>query len=131
MSRTLPLQLSQLRWSPNWEVINTGLSVGSQFLVADVELIKDAHHTDEMMVPLFTTDTDGSKMAKSVCPPCHLIFDKANNKLVQARRNYAIVSYLDQSAELEFDFRVEKSQGSGETVSYAICAPAPRWKSPV
>jgi len=27
MNRTLHLQLSQLRWSPNWEVINTGLSV--------------------------------------------------------------------------------------------------------
>ena len=90
----------------------------------------DAHHTDEMMVPLFTTDTDGSKMSKSVCPHT-LRHIKANNQLVQARRNYAIVSYLDQSAELEFDFRVEKSQGSGETVSYAICAPAPRWKSPV
>jgi len=93
-------------------------------------LITDTHHTDEMMVPLFTTDTDGSKMARSVCPP-FMSFYGANNQLVQARRNYAIVNYLDQSAELEFDFRVEKSQGAGETIGYAICAPAPRWKSPV
>jgi hypothetical protein len=95
-----------------------------------MELMTDTHHTDEMMVPLFTTDTDGSKMARSVCSPLELV-GKANNQLVQARRNYAIVNYLDQSAELEFDFRVEKSQGAGETIGYAICAPAPRWKSPV
>lgn len=49
-------------------------------------------------------------------------------QLVQARRNYAIVSYL-QTGELEFDFRVEKFQGAGETVSYAVKAPAPRWQA--
>jgi hypothetical protein len=40
-----------------------------------MELMIDTHHTDEMMVPLFTTDTDGSKMARSVCnhTPYHLV----------------------------------------------------------
>jgi hypothetical protein len=33
---------------------------------------------------------------------------------VLARRNYASVDYLD-NGELLFDFRVEKSQGAGET----------------
>jgi hypothetical protein len=63
--------------------------------------------------------------------PAFPVDDIADDQLVQARRNYAIVNYLPQSAELEFDFRVEKSVGSGETVGYAVCAPAPRWKSPV
>ncbi|EIW72301.1 hypothetical protein TREMEDRAFT_25176 [Tremella mesenterica DSM 1558] len=71
------------------------------------------HHTDEMMVPLFDKDTDGTPMKR---------------KLAQPRRNYTIVQYLS-SGELEFDIRVEKSQGAGETVSYPIKAPAVKWQS--
>lgn len=57
--------------------------------------------TDEIMLPLFNHDTDGSKLKR----PYAL-----------ARRNYAMVEYNDASGELGFEFRVEKSQGAGETV---------------
>ncbi|ORX38016.1 putative plasma membrane protein [Kockovaella imperatae] len=67
--------------------------------------------TDEKMIPLFDKDTDGSVMKRKLCQP---------------RRNYASVDYLE-SGELQFDFKVEKSRGAGETVSYPIKAPAPRW----
>ncbi|WWD20042.1 hypothetical protein CI109_104515 [Kwoniella shandongensis] len=68
--------------------------------------------TDETMIPLFQQDTDGSKL-------------KTN--LVQPRRNYASIDYLTETGELQFDYRIEKSQGAGETVSYPIKSPAPRW----
>jgi len=58
--------------------------------------------TDENMVPLFEKDTDGSKMSKPYTMP---------------RRNYASVQYLEDTGELRFDIRIEKSQGAGETVS--------------
>jgi hypothetical protein len=64
------------------------------------------------MIPLFATETDGSKKRRP---------------RVQARRNYTAVDYLPDSGELQFDFRVEKEQGLGETISYPINAPAPRW----
>jgi hypothetical protein len=63
------------------------------------------------MVPLFLKETDGSKKSRP---------------RVQARRNYTAVEYME-SGELVFDFRVEKEQGLGETVSYPITCPAPRW----
>ncbi|WVR08312.1 hypothetical protein IAU60_005365 [Kwoniella sp. DSM 27419] len=68
--------------------------------------------TDEIMIPLFDKETDGSK--------------NTNKGHCLNRRNYAAVEYNDRD-ELVFDFRVEKSQGEGETVSYPIAAPAPRW----
>lgn len=88
-----------------------------------------AHHTDEKMIPLFEKDTDGSKLSRKVgggqsCSPID-----ADVQLVQPRRNYAAVDYLD-NGELRFDFRVEKAQGAGETVSYPIVSPPPRWSAP-
>lgn len=61
----------------------------------------DSEQTDEIMIPLFVTDTDGKPMAK---------------KFVQPRRNYAAVEYTEKG-ELVFDIRVEKAQGAGETIS--------------
>lgn len=42
-------------------------------------------------------------------------------------RNWCSVEYHQESGELEFDIRVEKVRGGGETKSYAVKAPAPRW----
>ncbi|WWC95300.1 hypothetical protein V866_002161 [Kwoniella sp. B9012] len=67
--------------------------------------------TDEIMIPLFLKDTDGSA---------------SKLKTALNRRNYTAVEY-NNNGELVFDIRVEKSQGAGETVSYPIKAPAPRW----
>jgi hypothetical protein len=58
------------------------------------------HQTDERMLPLFENDTDGKKLPKPFTLP---------------RRNYASVQYLP-SGDLQFDIRVEKWQGAGETV---------------
>ena len=54
------------------------------------------------MVPLFDKDTDGSSL---------------KHKLALNRRNYAAVDYEPDSGRLRFDFRVEKAQGEGETIS--------------
>ncbi|ODN78326.1 hypothetical protein L202_03970 [Cryptococcus amylolentus CBS 6039] len=70
------------------------------------------HDTDEHMIPLFKTDTDGSPLSK---------------QFTLARRNYTIVEYQQGDGSLSFDIRVEKSQGAGETVGYEVKAPAPRW----
>lgn len=43
-------------------------------------------------------------------------------------RNWCSVTYDEQSGELEFDIRVEKVRGGGETKSYPVRAPAPRWQ---
>ena len=42
-------------------------------------------------------------------------------------RNWCSVEYHQETGELEFDIRVEKVKGGGETKSYAVKAPAPRW----
>ncbi|WRT69400.1 uncharacterized protein IL334_006384 [Kwoniella shivajii] len=67
--------------------------------------------TDEIMIPLFEKDTDGSA---------------SKLKYVLNRRNYTAVEY-NSAGELVFDIKVEKTQGGGETVSYPIKSPAPRW----
>jgi hypothetical protein len=89
-----------------------------------------AAQTDEMMLPIFTKDTDGSAMKRHVsglvlpCGSCYGFsrtssFEPstfADIQFVQPRRNYAIVEYKP-TGELEFDIRVEKEQGGGVTVS--------------
>ncbi|WVQ79519.1 hypothetical protein IAT38_001618 [Cryptococcus sp. DSM 104549] len=96
-------------------IVNTPPPAGAARMVAMLGANKHrtlhGDHTDETMLPLFDKDTDGSTLKR---------------KLVQPRRNYASVEYLP-GGELEFDIRVEKSQGAGETVSYPVRAPAPRW----
>ncbi|KAF8325996.1 uncharacterized protein EI90DRAFT_3231088 [Cantharellus anzutake] len=70
--------------------------------------------TDEVMVPLFKQDTDGTPL-------------KAN--LVMGRRNWCQVDWDESSGDLIFDIRVEKEKGYGTSVSYPIHAPAPRWSN--
>lgn len=68
--------------------------------------------TDETVLDLFHTDTDGSKMKRPY---------------VQPRRNYTSVAY-QPSGELAFEIRVEKKQGEGTTVPYLVNAPPPRFE---
>jgi len=70
--------------------------------------------TDETMIPLFTTDTDGST---------------GNSKTIMGRRNWCSVYYDNTSHDLVFDIRVEKKQGEGDTVGYSVKAPPPRWNA--
>ncbi|TCD65630.1 hypothetical protein EIP91_002435 [Steccherinum ochraceum] len=72
------------------------------------------HHmdTDESMIPVFNTDTNGSQ---------------PKNKYIMGRRNWCSVSWDPMSGDLIFDIRVEKEKGCGETIGYAVRAPAPRW----
>ncbi|RSH91537.1 hypothetical protein EHS25_009836 [Saitozyma podzolica] len=72
----------------------------------------DKDMTDEIMLPLFTKDTNGSPMKR---------------QFVMARRNYATVECL-ASSELLFDLRIEKFKGAGETKSYPLRVPPPRWQ---
>jgi len=77
---------------------------------------KALHHarTDEVMVPLFKKDTDGMPL-------------KAN--LVMGRRNWCQVDWDQLSGDLIFDIRVERAKGHGNSVSYPVRAPAPRWSN--
>jgi len=72
------------------------------------------HHadTDEEMVPIFKSDTDGSK---------------PKSKYIMGRRNWCEITLEETSGDLSFDIRVEKKKGYGETVGYSVRAPAPRW----
>ncbi|KAL7424856.1 hypothetical protein Q5752_000541 [Cryptotrichosporon argae] len=96
-------------------IVNTPPPEGLATLVAILGAHKHrtlhGKQTDEVMLPVFKTDTDGSTKKR----PLNI-----------NRRNYASIDYLDSGA-LRFDIRVEKSQGAGETVGYPVEAPAPRW----
>lgn len=50
-----------------------------------------------VQLELFKEDTDGTAL---------------KNQLIMGRRNYCIVDYLEDGA-LQFDLRMEKSQGEG------------------
>ncbi|OCF33366.1 plasma membrane protein [Kwoniella heveanensis BCC8398] len=96
-------------------IVNTPPPAGAAKMVA--LLGRNKHRTlpkdtDEIMIPLFEKDTDGQP-------------SKLKGRCLN-RRNYAAVEYKD-NGDLIFEFRVEKSQGAGETVPYAVTAPAPRW----
>ncbi|KAI0792863.1 hypothetical protein C8Q75DRAFT_751734 [Abortiporus biennis] len=73
------------------------------------------HHvdTDESMLPIFTQDPDGTQ---------------AKSKYIMGRRNWCDVQWEPGSGALRFDIRVEREKGYGETVGYAVAAPAPRWE---
>lgn len=68
--------------------------------------------TDESMVPLFQTDTNGTPLKQ---------------QFIMGRRNYTKVDHDEQSGSLSFDIRVEKVKGGGQTVGYVVQAPPPRW----
>jgi len=66
--------------------------------------------TDETMVPLFQTETNGSPKKQ---------------KYIMGRRNWCQVHW--DEGDLVFEIRVEKEKGYGETVGYSIRVPPPRW----
>jgi len=65
------------------------------------------------MLPIFPKDTNGGP---------------SKSKYIMGRRNWCSVKVDNASGALIFDIRVEKQQGHGETVGYAVAAPAPRWR---
>jgi len=68
--------------------------------------------TDESMVPIFSTETDGSARKQ---------------KFIMGRRNWCSVDWDQVTGDLIFDIRVEKAKGIGKTVGYAVRTPPPKW----
>jgi len=66
--------------------------------------------TDETMIPIFTTETNGKPRKQ---------------KFIMGRRNWCQVNW--ENGDWMFDIRVEIEKGVGETVGYSIRSPAPRW----
>ncbi|KAF7295060.1 C-CAP/cofactor C-like domain-containing protein [Mycena indigotica] len=66
--------------------------------------------TDEAMVPIFQTETNGKTRKQ---------------QFIMGRRNWCQVEY--QNHEWVFDIRVEKEKGLGETVGYSVRSPPPGW----
>ncbi|KAJ7285690.1 hypothetical protein C8J57DRAFT_1285547 [Mycena rebaudengoi] len=75
---------------------------------------KTIHHidTDEFMIPVFTTETNGKPRKQ---------------KFVMGRRNWCRVNWDADSGEWVYELRVEKEKGVGETVGYSVTSPPPRW----
>ncbi|KAL1409475.1 hypothetical protein Q8F55_003458 [Vanrija albida] len=98
-------------------IVNTPPPAGAAAMVAKLSGHKHRtlhkQRTDEMMLPIFDKDTDGKKQRKPYVLP---------------RRNYTAIQYLD-TGDLLFDLRVEKFKGAGDTVSYPVKAPPPRWEA--
>jgi len=68
--------------------------------------------TDETMVPLFSTETNGQPRKQ---------------KFIMGKRNWCSVVWNEQTRELIFDIRVEKEKGCGKTVGYSQPVPRPGW----
>lgn len=100
-------------------IVNTPPPNGVLSMVSSLsdKVHKTMHYaqTDETMIPLFQTDTDGKPL---------------KSKNIMGRRNYTIVEYDTRTDELCFDIRVEKVKGVGTTVGYPIRAPRPGWQAP-
>ncbi|KAJ7470605.1 hypothetical protein FB451DRAFT_1340055 [Mycena latifolia] len=73
---------------------------------------KTIHHieTDESMIPVFTTETNGKPRKQ---------------KFIMGRRNWCQVGWED--GEWVFEIRVEKEKGMGQTVGYSVRSPPPKW----
>ncbi|KAI0373303.1 hypothetical protein BV20DRAFT_938217 [Pilatotrama ljubarskyi] len=72
------------------------------------------HHaeTDEIMVPIFEKDADGTQ---------------PKSKYIMGRRNWCSVHWEPGSGDLVWDLRVEIKKGYGQTAGYIIRSPPPRW----
>lgn len=97
-------------------IVNTPPPAGAATMVAILSGNKHRtlhrHHTDERMLRVFETDTDGTPIKRPY---------------VLARRNYAAILYNESTGELNFQFRVEKAPGVGETKLYNVVAPPPQY----
>ncbi|KDQ06742.1 hypothetical protein BOTBODRAFT_39397 [Botryobasidium botryosum FD-172 SS1] len=97
-------------------IVNTPPPVG---VLTMVSMLADKQHktmhdvqTDECMLPIFQRDTNGTPL---------------KSKMIMGRRNWCSVMRDNSTGELEFDIRVEKVKGRGETVGYAVRTPPPQW----
>ncbi|KIY71124.1 hypothetical protein CYLTODRAFT_419127 [Cylindrobasidium torrendii FP15055 ss-10] len=72
-----------------------------------------AAQTDEISLPLFTHEPDGSA--------------RKSNKYIMGRRNWCAVDWDIRSGDLVYDIRVESEKGLGVTVGYPVRAPPPRF----
>lgn len=75
---------------------------------------KTLHHaqTDEIMSPLFATDTDGSQRKQ---------------KYIMGRRNWCSVDWDPGNGSLRFTLQIEKEKGIGTTAPYPTSTPPPGW----
>jgi hypothetical protein len=71
------------------------------------------HFTDEVQLPLFEIDTDGSSRTRM--------------QYVMDKRNYALFNFDHGTHDLNIDVMVEIKQGEGKTKAYRVVAPPPRW----
>ncbi|KAF5365719.1 hypothetical protein D9758_003279 [Tetrapyrgos nigripes] len=98
-------------------IVNTPPPAGVITMVSSLasKTHKTLHHikTDEIMMPVFQTETDGSSRKQ---------------KFIMGRRNWCQVSWDEGSGDLIFDLRVEKEKGAGTSVGYVTRVPPPRWK---
>ncbi|KAH7912158.1 hypothetical protein BJ138DRAFT_1005044 [Hygrophoropsis aurantiaca] len=68
--------------------------------------------TDETMYPLFSHEPDGTSR---------------KNKFIMGRRNWCAAWWDFHTGEMVFDIRVEREKGVGDSVSYPVRTPPPRW----
>ncbi|KAJ7219131.1 hypothetical protein GGX14DRAFT_434737 [Mycena pura] len=68
--------------------------------------------TDESMVPIFKTETNGKPRKQPY---------------VMGRRNWCQVKW--ENRDWVFEIRVEKEKGAGHTVGYSIRSPPPEWET--
>ncbi|KAF5354769.1 hypothetical protein D9756_005741 [Leucocoprinus leucothites] len=75
---------------------------------------KTMHHadTDETMMPLFGTDTDGSSRMQ---------------KYIMGKRNWCAVDWDRETGCLHFSLQIEKEKGNGITQAYPTFTPPPGW----
>ncbi|KXN82589.1 hypothetical protein AN958_02440 [Leucoagaricus sp. SymC.cos] len=68
--------------------------------------------TDECMMPLFGTDTDGSSRKQ---------------KYVMGKRNWCSIDWDRSNGNIHFTLQIEKKKGLGDTAPYPTFAPPPGW----
>jgi len=75
---------------------------------------KTLHHTetDEIMLPLFANDPDGSSRKQ---------------KYIMGRRNWCSVDWSPTEGSLLFTLQVEREKGGGLTAPYPTSTPRPDW----
>ncbi|KAJ3562891.1 hypothetical protein NP233_g9293 [Leucocoprinus birnbaumii] len=75
---------------------------------------KTLHHadTDEIMMPLFAKDTDGSSRRQ---------------KYVMGRRNWCSVNWDRNTGNMNYSLQIERQKGNGVTMAYPTFTPPPGW----
>lgn len=96
-------------------IVNTPPPGGVIAMVASLatKVHRTMHYaeTDEIMLPLFSTDPSGVPRKQ---------------RFIMGRRNYCTVQ-RNEAGSLVFDIRVEREKGYGATVGYTTLTPPPGW----